>query len=288
MAYAPPTMVPVAQAVGVPAQIVAAPPTQVMSEPVQIFGALPGVLVRQRLRIANLCPCMLQNKYDIGQFPAGLDPAEPWEDGVFKHQRGMMYAEEHSDVPDKVCCGRWRKFNMSIHAGTDASGPEIVRLERPFKCPCHVCCYMPWPQEIRVKDPRTGGELGHTKQDWRLLPKLCGKEYWKTYDNNGDVNYVIERDICCNKNMCAPNCLCPIHRIDIKNADETEVVGHLENIFPGCSLRTLCFGNLIDNYRLTFPADATPHQKANLLAGLMLVDFMIFANADDDKNNQSN
>jgi len=41
---------------------------------------------------------------------------------------------------------------------------------------------------------------------------------------------------------------------------------------------------MIDNYRLTFPTAATPEDKANILGALLLIDFMIFANADEDRS----
>ena len=96
---------------------------------------------------------------------------------------------------------------------------------------------------------------------------------------------MIERDVCCNANCLAPTCCCPIHKLNIKDSSEQNVVGSLENIFPGCSLRTLCCGNLIDNYRLQFPATASAEDKANILGALFLIDYMIFANASEDQHN---
>ena len=59
-----------------------------------------------------------------------------------------------------------------------------------------------------------------------------------------------------------------VHRLDITDPSEQRVVGSLENIYPGLSCRTPLCGQLIDNYRLTFPPDASPAQKATLLARL--------------------
>lgn len=248
-----------------------------------VLEPMPGLLVRQKLRLQNLCVCLLRNKYDIGPFPQGMDPSQPWEDEVFKQQKGLLYASEESECIDKVCCHRYRKFTMNLHMGRGQDGPEVLRFERPFKCPVVCCCAMPWPQEIHALNPQTGEKLGTVKQDWRCCAALCGKLYWKAYDNVGQVTHVFERDICCNSNMCAPSCCCEVHRIDIKDKNEVETIGSLENIFPGCSCRTLCFGNMIDNYRLTFPPQANAEEKATLLAGLMLIDYMLFANADDNQ-----
>lgn len=260
-----------------------------MNDPIsQVLGHMPGVLVRQRLRLKNLCVCTLKNKYDVGEFPQGLDVTQPWSDDIFKQQQGLLLMNEESECCDKICCLNYRKFRMGVHLGHNKGDPEILRFDRPFKCPLVCCCYMPWPQEIRTSDPRTNAPLGHVQQDWRCLEAICGKQYWKVYDASGTVTHVIRRDICCNSNMCAPSCCCEIHRLDITDPSEQAVVGSIENIFPGCSCRTLCCGNLIDNYRLTFPTNATPHQKANLLAGLILVDYMVFSNVDEDKNRNNN
>jgi len=244
----------------------------------------PGLLVRQRLRLKNFCICCIENNYDIGSFPENMDRHEAWPDSVFKHHRGLMYAKEHSDMCDKFLCRRYRAFHMKIHHGSSSDGKEILHFNRPFKCPLVCCCIMPWPQEIKTLDAQTGVELGKTVQDWRCGSACCGRFYWKVYDQAGTVSHVLEQDVCCNENCFAPSCCCQIHKINIKDPHEKDIIGTAENIFPGCTLRTLICGRMIDNYRLTFPTNATSEDKANLLGALILVDFMVFANADDDKN----
>jgi len=235
-----------------------------------------------RTHSLNFCICLLKNKYDIGSFPQNMDARDAWDDDVFKHQRGLMYATEESDCIDKVCCGRWRAFTMDVHLGHSDDQPKVLRYRRPFRCPLVCCCFMPWPQEIHTlnTDERA---IGKTTQDWRCLSAMCGKFYWKVSDSSGATTHVLERDVCCNENCFAPSCCCAIHKMNIKDPSEQQIVGSLENIFPGCTLRTLICGNMIDNYRLTFPTSASPEDKANILGALILIDFMIFANADEDR-----
>jgi hypothetical protein len=212
-----------------------------------------------------------------------MDPHEAWPDSVFKHQRGLLYAAEESECFDKVCCGRYRAFTMHTYMGSSDDQPEILLFQRPFKCPLVCCCMMPWPQEIHTLNPTTNQKLGTTTQDWRCMSAMCGKFYWKVTDPTNTTTHVIEQDVCCNENCFAPSCCCKIHKINIKDPSEQNVIGSMENIFPGCTLRTLLCGRMIDNYRLTFPTNASPEDKANILGALILVDFMVFANADDDQ-----
>jgi len=224
---------------------------------------------------------MVKNNYDVGLFPANLNATEPWKDDVFKANRGHMYLKEESECLDKCCCGNFRAFTMHTYVGSK-SEQEVLRYKRPFKCPILCCCMMPWPQEIHTHDAKSDAKIGSVIQDWRIIPACLGKFYWKVVDGDGATTHVIERNVCCNANMFAPNCICEIHRFDIKSADETQVVGSIENIWAGCSLRSLCFRQLIDNYRLTFPQNATPQDKANLLGALVLIDFMLFSSAPND------
>jgi len=255
-----------------------------MSDYRQVLQAHPGLLVRQRLRLKNLIPCMLKNKYDIGSFPMNMDQREPWPDSVFKHQKGLLYATEDSTCIDKCCCGRYRAFTMLTYHGSTDSQPPILRYHRPFKCPIVCCCWMPWPQELHTVNPVTNQEIGQITQDWRCMSAVCGKFYWRVSNGTGTLTHVIEQNLCCNANCFAPSCCCPIHRFDIMDASEQNVIGTIENIFPGCSLRTLFCSALIDNYRLTYPTQATPEDKANLLGAVILIDFMVFERATEENN----
>jgi len=257
-----------------------APATQAMTDYIGLLQGSNGLLVRQRLRLKNLCVCTLKNEYDLGNFPMNMNPQEAWPDSVFKQSRGLMYASEQSECCDKVCCGRYRAFTMHTYYGSDA-GQEVLTYSRPFKCPLICCCVMPWPQEIHTVNTKTGQKLGSVTQDWRCAAALCGRYYWRVADATGATSHVIEQNVCCNANCFAPNCCCEIHKFDIYDPGESQVIGSIENIWPGCSLRTLCCRRLIDNYRLTFPTNASPEHKANLIGALILIDYMMFSNTDD-------
>jgi hypothetical protein len=258
-----------------PVVFIAPPEQQTMSD--HLFSQNPGILIRQKLRIQNVWVCCQMNKFQIGSFPHGLDPSHAWEDDVFAQQGGLMYAEEESTCLCKTCCGDFREFDLKVYAGHEhGRGPELLRLHRPFRCPCFPCCC---PQEITVTDVQRSKEIGKVVQDFRCLQYFCcASSFWSLQGSDGLQHHVLSRNLCCNSNMCAPTCCCPTSRLDIWDGHETIVEGSLENLFPGCSCRTLCCSSLIDNYRLRFPPASTPNQRATMFAAAILIDYQIFGN----------
>lgn len=178
---------------------------------------------------------------------------------------------------------------MTIHEGSNEHAPVAYSLDRPCKCTMVLCCFMINPQQIHTHNLKTGQPIhvGKVEQDWRCLPALCGKRYWKAYDSAGAVQYVLKDDLCANgcNNAFAPSCCCKVHHTSIMDAAEVQEVGSVQNIFPGCSCRSLLCSALIDNYKLNLPSDANADARANLLAGLFLVDFMKFNNNDNKNDN---
>jgi len=136
---------------------------------------------------------------------------------------------------------------------------------------------------LTVKDDQ-GNEVGKVQQHWDCLKAMCNKTYHKVYDKAGEEQYVMERDMCFNSNcgnMLCP-CIFPVHHFGIfKPGNLEEEVGSLENIWPGCNFQGLCKPDA-DNYKLTFPTEATPDQKALLLGATMLVEFMHFEKGSED------
>ena len=88
-------------------------------------------------------------------------------------------------------------------------------------------------------------------------------------------------------NCCAPSCFNPTYSILIKDAATQNVVGGLENQWPGCNFRGLCMSaSAADNFVVKFPSTATPTHKALLTGALMLLNFNFFEQRDNQKNNQ--
>jgi hypothetical protein len=47
----------------------------------------------------------------------------------------------------------------------------MLVMEKPFRCPLVLCCWMPWPFEMRVTRPHAGQEereyLGRVLFEWK-------------------------------------------------------------------------------------------------------------------------
>lgn len=249
----------------------------------QLMNDSQALLVRQKLdKLEIFCPALQKrNKYKIVALANADDPDfnGQWDDKKFKSLPHVMSAKEESDFLCRCCCMNNREFNMDITAEQPGADPVVFKFFRPFKCSIFCCCMLINPQEIQVNDG-AGSPLGVVTQDFRCMPACCGKFYWKVADASGADQYLIEDNRCCNANMFAPSCCCPVHHFDIYAGSEPgDPVGSIENIFPGCNLRACA---QTDSYKLNFPSGATANQKALLLGGLMLLEYMLFEKSSED------
>lgn len=243
----------------------------------------PALLIRQKTdKLEIFCPALQKrNKYKIAVLADVNNPEfdQKWSDSTFKSLPDAMKAKEESDFCCRVFCMNMREFTMDISGGDNV----VYKIHRPFKCSIYCCCILLNPQELTISDDQ-GNVIGRTVHDFRCMPACCGKTYLNVEDKDGAVQYQIEHNVCCNANMLNPAypCCFPINHFGIYNADMTQEVGSLENIFPGCNFRGLCAPEA-DNYKLTFPTDATPDQKAMLLGSTMLIEFLFFEKSAEDE-----
>lgn len=251
----------------------------------QIMQDVPALLIKQKMdKLEILCPALQKrNKYKIAALTDINHPEfdKTWSKNAFKAAPELLKAKEESDCLCRVCFMNYREFTMDIEA--EATGNVVYKIMRPFKCTMMCCCFMLNPQELTITDDQ-GSVIGRTVQDFQCVPFLCGKQYFKVEDKGGDVQYNIERNMCCNDNCCNPACpcLCPVQHFSIMSADMTQEVGGLDNIFPGCNFEGLCSPDT-DNYKLTFPTDSSPDQKAMLLGATILIEYLLFEKGAEEK-----
>jgi len=273
-----------------PATLVAAPAHQSMTDILSILGTQKGLLMRQKTDLLEaISGWERRNKYQVATRPhdKGDDPKD-WEDATFKKalKHGhILTLKEESDCCQRQVCRPMHSFRIKVKGGEDtkADGDTLAEFDRPFKCQLVCCCKLFNPSTM-TNSLKGGQVTGRTIYHWPMIKNfmIC-TNYWRVVDAEGNDKYMIYDDFCCNKNMCAPSCCCPVRTIQIQTPDQTQNVGSIINYWAGCNLRSF-FHPAVDNYVLNYPADATPTDKFNLLGALLLVEYMVFEKKPRDNN----
>jgi len=275
-----------------PAVMVAPPVHQVMTDILGILGPQKGILMRQKLDLLEaISGWEMRNKYQVATKPhdKGNTPQE-WEDETFKKalKHGhILTMKEESECCQRQCCRPRHSLRIKIKGGEDTKvdGDTLAEFDRPFKCTIICCCQLFNPQ-VLTATVKGGQVTGRVIQHWPMINNfVCCQRYWRVVDGDGKDKYMIHDYFCCNENMCAPSCFCPVRTIDITTPDQTKKVGSIVNVWPGCNIRA-CLGQ-VDNYILNFPEDATPADKLNLLGALVLVEYMVFEKKPNNNHNDN-
>lgn len=253
------------------------PTAQVMTDALKILGPQKGILMRQKLDLAEaFVAWQWRNKYKVANLPT-TEPEE-WTDDAFKSQlkKGhLLTLKEESGCCMRQCCRPRHSFKIKVKGGDDsnADGQTMGEFDRPFQCSMICCFWLICPQVLTAT--ANGKETGKVIHHWPCINNifLCHR-YWRVVDGSGKDVYMIYDNSCCNSNLFAPNCCCKVHTIDIMTPDMTTKVGSIKNIWPGCNLRG-CIATA-DNYVMTFPENASPEDKFNLLGALVLIEYMLF------------
>jgi hypothetical protein len=266
------------------------PPQQMSAIPPQDAGlgflaSIDGLYIQQRVEVFEaLTGCDTKNRYHITPIPAGAipDPArgtlpETWL-AHFRAQSEfapMLKAKEESDFCARQCCPGHRKFDMAFK---DGAGQTFFSIHRPFKCTIPCACCLVNPQELTLYD--AGSVPAARAEEEFKCCWICTKQFKsQTFDtpgappNNAYHTRVPECSSSRGCNMFAPSCLNRDYDMDIYDASETAVVGHAAAVWPGCNC-----GGLTErsNLVLRFPPNATPKQRAALVASTFLVEFYHF------------
>lgn len=250
----------------------------------QVMDGSSGMMVRQ---VPKYCfPQMRMNEYKVAQ--AGPEHFTPDVEGGEKGTRGVWDDDHFKDNPhimnmkeDTPCWCKLVLFNRretTVHA-TAPDGSKYFSMYKPFRCTTPMGCFLLCPEEIITTNPN-GDNVGRVVHDFRCMDEMCLKQWNKIEDASGTPIYYVENNTC-NKNICAPSCCCTEREFKIWNAAQTEEVGYYNNVFS-CNWRRLCLSGL-DQYKINFPADATAEHKALIMSSLMLHEFMLFEQTEEDK-----
>jgi hypothetical protein len=242
-------------------------------------------MVRQKAQYLEQCfsVCEKKNKYGLKGFtPSGPNPT----DTKFKEIPNMWHGQEEGACLERVCCGRYRTFDM---LWSDNDGAGALKMNRPFACSCLFCCCRCNHQHMDVRDAE-GSILGHIEDEYKCWDYFCipgGTWYYNVFNVAGDRRFRlrVQDPTCCNgcRNCCAPTCFNRTYNIDIfEGGDDSVVTGKLDFVWPGWKCPRLLTD--ASNIVLQFPPATSdnPDDKALLVGAMLLIEYMHFEKGAQD------
>ena len=283
-----------------------APPMQVMSADLR---QSKGVVLKQITQTVDMLaeafniPFEAANKYKVAFIPPNAPPLakERPADGntsycpvheEIKSLPELYFIQEESDTCTRImlaACGGLNLRPLRLHFYE--RGAERFLVDKPCKCGGWLCC----PLEMTMSDTRSGQVIGQVREDFdnycaKCCAGCCGIAYHKILDGPNFENhaYTIQASTCCCgrvDNCCGATCCRPALIMDILDK-QGKVVAVAHKVYAkgqGCAACCRCLFEF-DNFLLEFPPDATPNQRALLIASLLQLDFQIWERkGGDDK-----
>ena len=132
--------------------------------------------------------CEKQTQFKVSAWDSDV-PDEP-ADEHFAARPPMFQVKERSECCQRYLCHQFRALELGVFPlqaqedgtimsqgdqwGERSGWPEgsepMLIMEKPFRCPLILWCWMPWPFEMRVMRPRAGQEreyLGRALFEWK-------------------------------------------------------------------------------------------------------------------------
>jgi len=266
-------------------------------------------LIRERFFWSQVfcAACERKTQFKVAQWNSTMP--EYVEDNLFQAQQAVAEVREESECCCRYCCHQHRALKLGLFApipdhasmGYSQNGwPEgvepMLTMDRPFKCPVFCCCFMPFPWEMSVSAPGRG-HIGKALYDFKWYNCCwCCDQHMTLLDSNSNPRYTVHSPLACGgccphdaqnrccTNCCAPSCFSRTYTSTFHDATTGAQVGSFDNQWPGCNARGLCQADSgASNYVLKFPGNATPDDKALLMTGLFLNNFIYFEKRANQK-----
>ena len=223
------------------------------------------------------------NKYQVKPLPPGYDPmtGDGLDEQAYRSLPTHFMALEESELLARTCCGAARGFLMHVK---DASGADVLRFKRPFKCTLPVglgpCCFTYCnAQEMDIVTMAPGGFEGPKLGSVRQVGTCFGlSNNLEVLDGTGNVIYRLSAYAL----QCGPNCCCREYEFKNETPDGAHTGASIKNVFPGCNVRGLC--SRADNLQVAFPATASPEHRAVLLGATLFLDYLFFEKPAKETN----
>jgi len=185
----------------------------------------------------------------------------------------LMKGRERSSCLCRACCGDRRSFRMAMETeGKDEDRSPVFEMDRPWHCrwfcfPCSFCT-----QVINVYSH--GRPLGHVRERcWICTPHL------NVWDERDTLRYtMVGENMCCRCSLCSGACCwcikcCPDFTFSIRDGVSGHEEGTVTKKFSGVGKEL--FTNA-DNYKMKFPPNASPNDRALLVSASVLIDYLYF------------
>ena len=191
---------------------------------------------------------LVHQQIELAEIIFGVETCNKY---IVKNSLGqnLYWVGEVSDCCSRQMCGSQRPFDMEIK---DASGNNVLHLNRPLNCRC--CCCPCCLQTMEVFSP-PGTLIGLIEQNWSLLePDFSIK------NASGDTVLKITGPIC--KISCGEDV-----EFKVNNLDGIQL-GKISKQWSGWVQEAFTDA---DNFYVTFPVDLDIKFKAVLLGACFLI-----------------
>lgn len=257
---------PMQQGLAQPVASPQAPNIIYVQDPMSELNTCPRVLIRQQPELFEaLTGCETPNRYHVfGQSSQG--------------QKYLFKCMERSNFCMRNCCpSNIREFNMEIYHIVNV-GQQVSKMfanaMKPLICPC-CCCLRPEMTLFLGEQRDIVGKIVN-------LFTLCDPEF-DVFDKTGNLKYRIHADCCQCGLMCANNICGKFSTASFTIFDPT-----MSNRLGDISrLAAQSYSEMVtdaDSYQITFPKDATAHDKLLLIALGLMIDYQYFETDSSDEN----
>mmetsp|Transcript_16928 Transcript_16928/g.41967 ORF Transcript_16928/g.41967 Transcript_16928/m.41967 type:complete len:268 (-) Transcript_16928:458-1261(-) len=227
----------------------------------------------------------LMMKRDCIEFFFGVEMGNRYAVKPLNKEMTQMYITETSTCFCKVCCGASRAAAFDVFYGGDYDGrngrkdPKILQLEKPWVCPCcDFCCigctaFQRPKMTVKWTDDAFGGSrsAGHVQDHCQC----CGFRE-ELHTAKGEHAYTV-RGSCWQAGMCCPCYDATLDVVDRKGEGE-RVVGNVTKRAGDCGQAAKEAFLDLQNFDVKAPEDATPDEKALLVATALMLDLQYFEN----------
>lgn len=239
------------------------------------------------MELMNVRTAIVKQKFELLEAVTGCETPNRYYVYVKDEQGNKKYlfkAKENSSCLCRYFCpGSCRGFELDLRRVVDYSkgGNKVnfARFKRPFKCTCY-CCNR--PELVGNFIGEKSGYIGKISEPCTVCdPKL------HLSNSSNVIAYTITCNCCqcgyCLRDTCCGKCSEVDFNIFKGSTDNGQPVGNIHKEYKGC--RT--FVGDVDDFKITFPIEATPEEKVLIIGAVIMMDFLYYEDKSKDGSSQA-